>query len=206
MSECCVTSASFDLLSSVKCKKHFRNTLKCDHLSERKVHCPIYKQHILSFLSFTGMSFKALSSCSLNCQRPASNLFVYFWPFQTNNAIFTTNKCEKCPSSIQCWYFNPRPPEHESSPVTTRPFDIASFNELFTITFLDFQSFFQRAKRLKLRRVRTATSTIATTVTMTTIVTTLTMIVMKSLFTQDQSSTKSLKFLLLQVIDSLVDT
>ena len=49
-------------------------------------------------------------------------LFVYFRSFQTINRIFTTNQCEKC----QCIQFrlqdsNPRPFEHESSPITTRP-------------------------------------------------------------------------------------
>ena len=49
-------------------------------------------------------------------------LFVYFWSFQTNIiTIFTTNKCEKCPSSIQCRDSNPRPPEREPLPITTRP-------------------------------------------------------------------------------------
>ena len=40
--------------------------------------------------------------------------FVYFRVFK--QTIFTTNKCEKCPSSIQCWDSNPRPSEHESPP------------------------------------------------------------------------------------------
>ena len=34
---------------------------------------------------------------------------------------FTTYKCEKCPSSIQCRDSNPRPSEHESPLITTRP-------------------------------------------------------------------------------------
>ena len=57
----------------------------------------------------------------LNGPTPFS-FFVYFQSFQTNiNTIFTTNQCEKCPSSIQYWDSNPRPLEHESSPITTRP-------------------------------------------------------------------------------------
>ena len=47
--------------------------------------------------------------------------FVYFWSFQTNNTIFTSNQYKKCPSSIQNWDYKPRPLEHESSPITTRP-------------------------------------------------------------------------------------
>ena len=47
--------------------------------------------------------------------------FIYFWSFQTNIiTIFTTNKCEKCPSSIRCWELNHRPSERESLPITTR--------------------------------------------------------------------------------------
>ena len=49
-------------------------------------------------------------------------LFVYFQSFQTNIiTIFTTNICEKCPSSIRCRDSNPRPSERESLPITTRP-------------------------------------------------------------------------------------
>ena len=49
---------------------------------------------------------------------PASFSFI-FGPFQTNNTIFTTNICEKCPSSIQCRDLNPQPSEGESLPITT---------------------------------------------------------------------------------------
>ena len=50
-------------------------------------------------------------------------IFIYFWSFQTTNTSFTTNQCEKMssPSSIPCQDSNPRPLEHESSPITTRP-------------------------------------------------------------------------------------
>ena len=48
--------------------------------------------------------------------------FVYFRSFQANIiTIFTTNICEKSPSSIRCRDSNPRPLEHESLPITTRP-------------------------------------------------------------------------------------
>ena len=49
---------------------------------------------------------------------------VYFRLFQTNNASFTTNQCEKmtkCSSSLWCRDSNPRPSKNESSPITTRP-------------------------------------------------------------------------------------
>ena len=48
-------------------------------------------------------------------------IFVYFRSFQTNNTTFTTYKCETCPSSIWRQDLNPRPLEHVSSPITTRP-------------------------------------------------------------------------------------
>ena len=48
-------------------------------------------------------------------------IFVYFRSFQTHITIFTTNKCEKCPSSIRCRDSNSRPSDFESLPVTTRP-------------------------------------------------------------------------------------
>ena len=50
-------------------------------------------------------------------------IFFFFWVFQTNSTIFTTNQCEKmaCPSRIRCRDSNPRPLDHESSPITTGP-------------------------------------------------------------------------------------
>ena len=53
-------------------------------------------------------------------------LFVYFWSFQTNISIFTTNICEKCPSSIRCQDLNPQPLERESLPITTPAQPMAS--------------------------------------------------------------------------------
>ena len=47
--------------------------------------------------------------------------FVYFRSYQTNFTIFTTNNCEKCPSSIRRRESNPRPLVRESLPLTTRP-------------------------------------------------------------------------------------
>ena len=44
--------------------------------------------------------------------------FIYF---QKTILIFTTNKCEKCPSSIRYQDLNSQPLEHESPPITTRP-------------------------------------------------------------------------------------
>ena len=48
-------------------------------------------------------------------------LFRLFSSFQTNITIFTTNVCEKCPSSTWCWDLNPQPSDLESPPITTRP-------------------------------------------------------------------------------------
>ena len=40
--------------------------------------------------------------------------FIYFRLFKQINV-------NKCPSSKQCWDLNPRPLEHESPPMITRP-------------------------------------------------------------------------------------
>ena len=48
-------------------------------------------------------------------------LFRLFSSFQTRITILTTNKCEKCPSSIWRLHSNPQPSEDESPPITTRP-------------------------------------------------------------------------------------
>ena len=58
---------------------------------------------------------------------------IYFWSFQKNNTIFTTNHCEKCPSSIQRQ--DPRPRKHESSPITTRP-GIPPYTAVFKVMLI----------------------------------------------------------------------
>ena len=62
-------------------------------------------------------------------------LFVYCRSFQTSNTYFTTNQCEKCPSSIRCRDSNPQPFEHESSPITTRPGHVMFLLHNFLILF-----------------------------------------------------------------------
>ena len=67
-----------------------------------------------SMLSIIILFFKKMGQPGL--------FFVYFWSFQTNIiTIFTTNKCEKCPSRIWCQDLNPQPSECEPLPITTRP-------------------------------------------------------------------------------------
>ena len=51
---------------------------------------------------------------------PASFLFSFSLFKQTIQFLQQIN-VKKCPSSIQCRDLNPRPFEHESSPITTRP-------------------------------------------------------------------------------------
>ena len=49
-------------------------------------------------------------------------LFSFFRSFkQVFITILTTNKCEKCPSSIRRRDSNSQPPNYESPPLTTRP-------------------------------------------------------------------------------------
>ena len=47
--------------------------------------------------------------------------FVYFPSFQINSTNFTTNSCEKCPSTIRCWDSISWHLHHQSSPLTPRP-------------------------------------------------------------------------------------
>ena len=64
-------------------------------------------------------------------------LFIYFRLFKKQNNFY--NKCMwKCPSSIQ--YKNPRPSEHESHPIITRPSAVASFGQRFGGKLVTFKS------------------------------------------------------------------
>ena len=69
--------------------------------------------------SFLFLSFSDQSNCFLNW--PSSASFRLFSSFQTNNTLFTTNQCKKCPSSIQHPDSNPWPLKHELTLITTRP-------------------------------------------------------------------------------------
>ena len=51
---------------------------------------------------------------------PAS-FFVYFRLFKQTLEFVQQINVIKCPSSIWCWDSNPRPSEHVSIPISTRP-------------------------------------------------------------------------------------
>ena len=61
-------------------------------------------------------------------------LFAYFWSFQTNITIFTTNQCEhiSCPSSILHQNSNQQPLKHELSPITTKTMAPAHMTKCYT--------------------------------------------------------------------------
>ena len=61
------------------------------------------------------------------------SLFRVFSSFQAN----ITNKCEECPSSLRCWDSNPRPSEHGSRPITTRPACQDTFNCIETLQLVN---------------------------------------------------------------------
>ena len=62
-------------------------------------------------------------------------LFLLFSVFSNKHHYnFTTNICEKCPSSIRCRDSNPRPSERESLPITTRP-GLPPYNSFFILEF-----------------------------------------------------------------------
>ena len=53
---------------------------------------------------------------------PSPGSFLFIFVFSTNKHYnFTTDLCEKCPSSIQYWDLNPQPSAGQSHPITTRP-------------------------------------------------------------------------------------
>ena len=72
-----------------------------------------------SFHSRGGMSCLA-KHVFLNGPSPASFSFIFGLFNKQYITIFTANQCEKSQSSIRRRDSNPRPLEHESSPITTR--------------------------------------------------------------------------------------
>ena len=57
--------------------------------------------------------------------------FVHFRLFKQTLQFLQQINGKKCPSSIRCWDSNPRPSEHESPPITTRPGFPPLFNFLY---------------------------------------------------------------------------
>ena len=55
----------------------------------------------------------------LNKNGPSQASFSFIFVFA--NKQYNSYHCEKSPSNIQCWDSNPRPWEHQSPPITTRP-------------------------------------------------------------------------------------
>ena len=79
----------------------------------------IYKFDLPCRLQVYEMYFKTFFSFKMGQPRP---LFVYFRSFSNKHYKFLQQiYVKKCPSSIRCRDLNPRPLEHESLPITTRP-------------------------------------------------------------------------------------
>ena len=78
------------------------------------------------------------------CQ-PRPLLFILRSFSNTNHNFLLLINVKKCPSSIQCWDSNPRPLEHESSPITTRLCSIF-------LCFAAFVCFLLNRRRRLLRR------------------------------------------------------
>ena len=74
-----------------------------------------------NWCSFQRYSLSSVKYCFFKKIGQPRPLFHLFSSFQTQITIFTTNKCEKCPSSIRCRDSNTQPLAHESPPITTRP-------------------------------------------------------------------------------------
>ena len=88
-------------------------------------------RHYTTIISFFKQKYLSLLFLKMGHPRP---LLYLFSSFQTNITILTTNKCEKCPSSIRCWDSNSQPSEHKSPPITTRPGlpSVSLFNRPFS--------------------------------------------------------------------------
>ena len=86
------------------------------HITQRNVTFVIFLHSCLFEIHLIVLQWMVF----INQPSSASFLFI-FGLFQTNKINFTTNLCEKCPSSIRCLDSNSRPWAYESPPLTTRP-------------------------------------------------------------------------------------
>ena len=65
--------------------------------------------------------FEALSKRQFTRKKIKAASFSFIFVLSNKNYNFYSKYMWKCPSSIWCWNSNPRPSEHESPPITTRP-------------------------------------------------------------------------------------
>ena len=92
----------------------------------------LFNLRTLTFVTGSAIANSRQSFLKIGHPRP---LFRLFLSFHSNIRILTTNKC---PSSIQCWDSNPQPLEHESPPITTRPEQVQSSNQVtLLVTFVN---------------------------------------------------------------------
>ena len=98
-------------------------SLSSDDSAVLTLTCSLYLKEQITIVHSCSLFFKWANHCLF---------FIYFPPFQTNNTIFITNKCEKmsCPSCIRHRDSNPQSLKHEMSPITIRP-RLLSPNSLF---------------------------------------------------------------------------
>ena len=108
-------------LKNVGIKKCFTPVARSAHCNARSYFKLQIFFRLIPFWSSLGSQSSWLRTWAICDFLKSSASFCLFPPFQTNITIFTTNKWEKCPSSKRCWDLNPRPLEHESPSITTRP-------------------------------------------------------------------------------------
>ena len=77
---------------------------------------PVGRQAANERWKFIEVLFKQIFS-----NGPSHASFSFIFVFSNKHYNFTSNKWEKCPSSVQCWDSSSQPSEHESPPITTRP-------------------------------------------------------------------------------------
>ena len=109
----------------------------------------VYKSSIqwsISNLNLIAIFIRELNSFFVkNGPTQASFLFI-FGLLKRTIQFFTTNQCEKCPSSIRRRNSNPRPFEHESSPITTIP---GLLSNSWYVTYRRFKSAFSLLPSLR---------------------------------------------------------
>ena len=86
--------------------------------------------------------------------RPLFHLFLVFFK-QTWIQFFTTNQCEKCPSSLWCRDSNPQPSYCQSHPFNARPGLPPTSRDSFFVYFHSFQTQILQKKTVDVRGIRT---------------------------------------------------
>ena len=100
---------------------HFGIRQTCWPLDNHDHHGKYLIVFLMAIPGLFGIFVQPITPSSFETRHFFRLFFVYFCLFKQTLPFLQQINVNKCPSSIRSWDSNPRPSEHVSPPITTRP-------------------------------------------------------------------------------------